>query len=123
MVKKATKKKATKTLPAKARQAKQQQRKPRAQELPGVGVRHTDLDRLCESIGEARDSVNALRGEEKGLCQNALKQMRIHNVMSYRHAGVELMRVIGEDKLRVRTSRDDEATAGAGVAEANEAAE
>lgn len=123
MAKKAKKAKPKqKAKPAKkAAASKARNRKPRSQTLPGMEqVRHRDLDRFCESIGETRDSINELKGEEADLCRGALRSMRLHEVMSYRHAGVELVRVIGEDKLRVRTT-EDEATAGAGVEETDDA--
>lgn len=65
------------------------------------------LDRLCESIGEGREAINKLRGEEKGDKQGALREMHSRSVVAYRHAGVELVRVPGEETLRVRTTKED----------------
>jgi hypothetical protein len=69
-------------------------------------VRNVRLDRFCESIGEGRDAMNRLRGEEKSDMQGALREMHDRHVEVYRHAGVELVRVPGEEKLRVRTSKE-----------------
>ena len=81
---------------------------PRSQVLPGMEqVRNIRLDRLCESIGEAREQMNRLRQEEKGDAQMALREMHDQRVEVYRHAGVELVRVPGEEKLRVRTTKED----------------
>lgn len=81
-------------------------RSPRAQPLPGMEqVRDLTLDRLCESIGETRDTMNKLRADEAGDERAALQRMRAKELTTYRHAGVELARVPGEEKLRVRTSR------------------
>ena len=86
--------------------------KPRDQVLPGMeDVRYRDLDNTCNTIAETREEMNALRQAEIGYEQKALAQMRNHNITSYRHAGVELVRVPGEEKLRVRTARERTATA------------
>jgi hypothetical protein len=89
-----------------ARKAVSKLRSPRAQPLPGMEqVRDVQLDRICESIGETRDTMNKLRSDEAGDERAALLRMRTRSLTSYRHAGVELARVPGEEKLRVRTSR------------------
>lgn len=69
-------------------------------------VRSVRLDRFCESIGEGREEMNRLRGEEKGDMQGALREMHDKSITAYRHAGVELVRVPGEEKLRVRTTKE-----------------
>lgn len=74
-------------------------------------VRYRDLDASCNSIAETREEINLLRADEAGYEQTALTQMRKHNLTTYRHAGVELARVPGEEKLRVRTTRERSATA------------
>jgi hypothetical protein len=51
--------------------------------------------------------MNKLRGDEAGYEQSALRIMRESDLRTYRHAGVELSRVPGEEKLRVRTSREN----------------
>jgi hypothetical protein len=93
-------------IPKKTKKAKG--RNPRAQALPGLEqVRNIKLDRLCESIGDGREVINKQRTEEKADLRNALREMHDRNVTVYRHAGVELVRIPGEEKLRVRTSKED----------------
>jgi len=71
-------------------------------------VRDRMLDRLCESIGDTRDQMNRLRQDEAADTSNALRRMQDKGTSHYIHAGVELTRVPGSDKLRVRrTSADD----------------
>lgn len=53
-----------------------------------------------------RVELNKLREDEVGDERIALDLMRTHDLRSYRHAGVELVRAPGEEKLRVRTSRE-----------------
>jgi hypothetical protein len=74
-------------------------------------VRVKALDNICVSIAETRESINDLKAEEVGLETNALALMRKNDRTSYRHSGVELFRVPGEEKLRVRTARERTATA------------
>jgi hypothetical protein len=82
-------------------------RTPRSAALPGMEqVRDVVLDRLCESIGDARDQMNQLRADEAGDTQAALTRMRERKITTYQHAGVEMARVPGEEKLRVRTSKE-----------------
>jgi hypothetical protein len=47
-----------------------------------------------------------LRADENGQKRTALQLMRKHDRTSWRHAGVELARVPGEEKLRVRKSKE-----------------
>lgn len=105
--------------PAKAAKPRTRTR-PAAQPLPGMEqARNTKLDKLCESIGEVRDGLATLRGHEKEDVQAALTEMIRGDVGSYRHAGVELVRVAGEEKLRVRTTGEDASAMVASDAEPN----
>lgn len=70
-------------------------------------VRIAKLDNLCEAIAETRADMNELRTTEAGNEQAALRVMQQHDVSAYRHSGVELLRVPGDEKLRVRTSKDN----------------
>lgn len=61
--------------------------------------------------------MNAARTEEQSLIQAALKVMQGSAIQAYRHAGVELSRVPGGEKLRVRLVKeqdDAEVSSGAG---------
>lgn len=69
-------------------------------------VRNRRLDNLCESIGDERGTINAAKQNEASLEQAALQVMTRDGVTVYKHAGVELVRVPGADKLRVRLVKD-----------------
>ena len=51
--------------------------------------------------------INKGRTDEKEDQRMALREMHDKGVTSYRYAGVELVRIPGEEKLRVRTSKED----------------
>ena len=70
-------------------------------------VRSRKLDNLCEAIGDEREMKNKADTEEKGLLQSALREMQSRNVHIYKHGGVELARVPGSEKLRVRLTKDE----------------
>jgi hypothetical protein len=71
-------------------------------------VRNGRLDNLCEAISEDRKSMAAARADEQGSIQAALREMKAKHLGAYKHAGVELAFVPGEDKLRVRLTKDAE---------------
>lgn len=70
-------------------------------------VRDTVLDKLCEGIGDERDAQSNSKASERGYLQSALKRMREKGIFVHQHAGVELARVPGEEKLRVRRTSQD----------------
>lgn len=87
---------------------------PRHQTLPGMEqVRNKALDRICEGISDVRTDTNRLRGEEADLQRQAVKAMQADKVTAYRFAGVELVLVPGDVKLRVRTLKNQQANADA----------
>lgn len=93
--------------PARARKAG-----PRSQPLPGMGqVRNAKLVNLCESLSETRAELARLHADEAGDMQAALTEMHNKGLTSYHHAGVELSRVPGVEKLRVRVVSKDKASA------------
>lgn len=51
--------------------------------------------------------MNSARLEEAGLVVSALQQMVKRKLTVYKHARVELARVPGAEKLRVRVTKDD----------------
>lgn len=94
---------------------------PRSQALPGMGrVRDVKLDNLCESIGEARDKMNTAKVDERSDVQAALKRMQSRNLNVYRHSKVELSRVPGGEKLRVRVVKEESDASVQGGAEAHD---
>jgi len=95
---------------AAAREAKPARRRPaspRSQVLPGMEqVRSKALDNLCEGLADVRASMNSAKQEETGLIQSALQTMVRRNVQVYKHGGIELARVPGAEKLRVRVIKE-----------------
>ena len=85
-------------------------------------VRNTKLDNLCEAIAETRATINDLKQTEAGNEQAALKVMQQYQVSSYKHGGVQLVRIPGDEKLSVRLSKDTSNDAGEGDAEGEDAA-
>lgn len=76
--------------------------------LPGMGqVRHTRLDDLCASIGDAREALNTAKADEEAGKQAAIEYMGRNHVSVYKHAGIELVLVPGHDALRVRLAKGD----------------
>src|SRR5436189_3361799 len=83
-------------------------RGPRSQVLPGMeAVRSKKLDNICEGIGQERETMNAARTEEQSLIQSALRVMQQTDITTYRHARIELSRVPGAEKLRVRMTKEE----------------
>lgn len=104
--------KGSKKAKSRATSPKPPKRAPRQPALGGIGdLRIKPLDRVCVAIAEVRGDINNLRAEEGGLLRQALSEMRSARKQTYRHAGVELARVPGEERLRVRTTKGEDATA------------
>ena len=85
-------------------------RQPRAQVLPGAEhVRIPELDAACEQIGEARATMNASRQVEQEALGAALRVLKQHAKQTkgvYKFAGVELVLVHGDDKVRARLIKE-----------------
>jgi hypothetical protein len=87
--------------------AKPDRPKPRSQPLPGLEqVRNGKLDNLCEAIADVRGTMNTAKQEEIGFVRAALQAMVAKGVTVYKHGGVELARVPGAEKLRVRLVKE-----------------
>lgn len=69
-------------------------------------ARNVRLDNICEGIAEERGVMNAAAYEEKSLISTALQEMQQKGITVYKHGGIELVRVPGADKLRVRLSKE-----------------
>lgn len=65
------------------------------------------LDDCAASIADVRDNMNELRGEEKGYLATARSLMHKYGKSVYKHAGVEIVLVPGDEKVRVRILKDD----------------
>jgi len=75
-------------------------------------ARNVRLDNICEGIASERAVMNAASVEEKSLISTALQTMQEKGITVHKHSGVELVRVPGADKLRVRLTKE---TGSAGV--------
>lgn len=79
----------------------------RSQVLPGMDqVRDRRLDNLCESIAEHRGAMNKARVEEQSDIAAALQHMVKKGHQVYKHGGIELARVPGAERLRVRLTKE-----------------
>lgn len=84
-------------------------RKPRNPPLPGLEhVRYEDLDAICEGVGDARKAKNTAIQAEQEYIADAVQAMRGHNLTVYKYAGVELLLVEGDAKVRARLIKDSE---------------
>jgi len=105
--KKTAKAKKKPALSGSARRAEGRKTGPRSQVLPGMAqVRSKRLDNLCEGIAECRETKNGAVLEEKSLEESALQTMVRENKAVYRHGGVELARIPGAERLRVRLTKE-----------------
>ncbi len=83
-------------------------RRARQAVLPGTeSVRSEKLDAICENIGDERDRMNKARTETQALIGAALDIMTKKNLTVYRHDKIELARIPGADKLRVRVTKEE----------------
>ena len=86
--------------------------RPKAQPLPGMeDMQHPVLGGCCERISDARERAAEAAADEAGEKQVALQAMRKENRQSFQAHGIELVRVPGEEALRVKRSKKDKATA------------
>lgn len=74
------------------------------------------LNNFCEGIGDERRTQAASRSHEAALKSGALNEMHRRNIQQYDFAGVTLLREVGSEKLRVRVSKEAEATGNAATA-------
>ena len=82
-------------------------RRPKDTPLPGMeDVRISALNDVAGRIADIREQKNDLIATENEELQTALNLMRKHEKVSWRAHGVEFVRVPGEEKLRVRTSKE-----------------
>lgn len=88
---------------------------PRSVALPGMEqATNQRLNNLCEGIGDERRAKALADKEEATLVSGALQEMVRKGIVQYHHAGVELVRVQGAEKLRVHVTKEKTATANQG---------
>lgn len=91
-----------------ARKAAPRAPRPKDVRLPGMDIpKNRKLDRICESLAQVRTRRNEDNTEEKGLLQNALRELTATKTQVYKSHGVELVHVHGDDKVRMRLVDDD----------------
>lgn len=71
------------------------------------GLRIRSLDNVCASIADTRAAINRLKGEEADLERHAHKLLTDHKQTTWQSAGVTLVLVPGQEKLIVKTSRNN----------------
>ena len=91
-------------------------KKPKQENLEGMEhlPRIPSLHKIASSLADVREKANELHTTEKGLVQRALDLMQKHERTIYKAHGIELIRVPGGDKLRVRLREDGESDQEAG---------
>ena len=85
--------------------------KPKAQDLPGMEDRAiAPLEQVAVAYAEIRDQRIALNKEEKSLKDTARRLMHKYKKTVYKHDGVEIRLVPGEEdvKVKVRSADADE---------------
>jgi hypothetical protein len=78
------------------------------EQLPGVEVGIPELEELAFEYASLRDRRMEFTREEADLKKRALETMRRFDKMEYRVEGLLIKRVLGEEKLKVTVTREDE---------------
>jgi hypothetical protein len=90
----------------------------KSQALPGMEDHAIKpLEEIAEQYAEIRDQRMELTQSEHTLKINALKLMKKYGKTIYRHNGVEILVIAGEDDVKVRVRKADETDAGLDVDE------
>lgn len=101
------KKKTKAVRPKKGKAASRHQpvsRRPKTPALPGLEdmAAVASLDRICSSLADIRFQLNEARQQEKERAVDAIRELRKHGRTAYKSHGIELVRVAGDEKVRVR---------------------
>jgi hypothetical protein len=84
-------------------------RRPRQQDLPGTEDRAIKaLEDIAASYADWRDRRMELTREEKELKSHVLRLMHKHGKTIYRHDGIEIRLVEGEEDVKVRIKKPGE---------------
>jgi hypothetical protein len=78
--------------------------------LPGVESKYPTLDRLGYDYAASRDSRIKLLREEIVLKEKIMAEMRRLGTKTYRYQDLEMRIVPGDEKLKVKVLKDEEAT-------------
>ena len=91
---------------------------PRNQDLPGMEDRAIKpLEEIAIAYAAIRDQRIALNVEEKSLKDSARRLMHKYNKTVYKHDGVEIRLVPGEEDVKVKVRAADDGDAGEAPAE------
>lgn len=96
---------------SKPKTKKPRAKKPRSQPLPGMeDARIRELDDIAASYAEIRDQRIALNKDEAELKASAIALMRKHGKTIYRHDGIEIRIIPGEEdvKVKVKPPKEEE---------------
>lgn len=119
MAKKAKKAKAARKAKGARKQTRKQQEavlrkgpirtRPKAQPLPGMeDMRDREVDRLLSGIADERHTQNESKASEAGYIQALHARLKTLKQTAARGHGVEVVRVPGDEKLRVRLVKGTE---------------
>lgn len=90
-------------------------RKPRSGALPGMEDHAiTALEDVAHEYAEIRDQRIELNRQESALKSKAMNLMHRHEKTTYRHGGVEIKVIAGEEDIKVKVKKpgeDDDETA------------
>lgn len=101
-----------------ATRAKDGYPKPRSQDLPGLENRAIKpLEQIAAAYAQVRDQRMELNKEEASLKLQALKLMKKFDKVIYKHDGIEIRVVPGEETVKVKISKTDDEDADATVDE------
>lgn len=80
----------------------------RQQRLPGTHGGIPELENLGFEYAALRDKRSELRKREDELKVKTLAVMKKCNLMNYRYGEIEIVRIPGEDRLKVKSNKQDE---------------
>ena len=95
---------------AAAKQAPERPARPKNRDLPGMEDRAIRaLEEVAEKYADIRDQRMQLTEDEHALKQHAMALMRKHGKTIYKHNGVEILIVPGEDDIKVKVKKAEDA--------------
>jgi hypothetical protein len=112
MAKKTPKKPPSRKVAARVATTREKHRRPHSRPLPGLEDRAIKpLEEVAEEYAEIRDARVELTAREHALKVHALQLMKRYEKTIYRHDGIEITVVPGEDDIKVRVKKADDESA------------
>lgn len=84
--------------------------RPKQEKLPGVPKGIPELEEIGIQYAAAHDERMEILKTEVDLKAKAMEIMRKHSLMEYKVENLTMVRVPGEEKLRVKVTIDEEET-------------